>query len=1497
MKRLSKILGACLGAILLGVMLMGLFEPVIAAEQITVDVFVDDITVNGNCTLREAIEAANTNTAVDGCAAGSVVGQDLIILPSGEYAITEVITAENGNQSGDFDILESVIISGAGATINGNSIDRIFDIGTTGDYVPTVSVIPERSAEATAAITGSIDVLIYGVTLTHGAAEHGGAIFVHTGRVAIQQTNFYSNTCGYGCGIYVDEGFVAISNSRFSQGYAYDPDPVDDDEEEGEGGAIYSSQGFLTIDNSRFEHNYAEDDGGALYLYSGVADIRSSTFYSNTTPDDGGAIEIDYANVQILDGTRFEENYADENGGAIFLLEAGIYIEDSAFINNSVDIDSDSDGYGGALYSYGYGAGVIVSSEFRGNQASYGGAAYGDGGFTISNTLFADNGATYDGGAIYDHGGLVSVARSRFENNSASEYGGAISADAIDVLFSLFTGNRVSQTDGYGGAISAYSDGSLSLFSSEFYSNTAAYGGAVYGYDDLGLFIEGSTFSYNTALFGGALYSDEAIADLLNTTISHNHAYSSGGGIYIDYGASINYSTIVSNTAVLSGGGLYVDDFTLIENTIIAGNGVSSGLAADGLDCAEASDELVSGGGNIQGIDGGCFLLEPSDQEIASAALFSTLLGPLADNGGETMTHAPLSGSVAIDAGLSDSCPLADQVGTARPLGGACDTGAVESSESAGTRAATDLATNVITVNVFTDTMHLYTRAGACTLREAIQSANSNTAVGGCTAGQPYSTATDIISLPAGTYSVTSSIDITESVVISGAGSGSTIIDAYEMDRLFVVDEADDGRAGIYLTFNELTMRRGLAEGDGGCIDASSSAVHKIVLQDVIMEACYAVDGGAIHLFEGTLYINDSVLRGNVADTGYGGAVYADYAQVVVAGSVISDNISIGIDGDGYGGGTYNEHSTIRVANSQYINNRADYGGALYNEFGYTAVSSNTIMHANEAIESGGAIYNESGLIAAKDSTFSRNTAYHGGALYTEDNGQILYGNLFESNSVCGCGGSYGGAVYSYASIHSTNNVFTANSADEGGGAIYIEYGVALIEESIFANNVVTYYGGAVYLDSAYALINQTIFADNQAVSSEVGADGGSALGGAIYDDNGGATMILNSLFKGNKATNGADMENGQGGAYFIDTDQGVLIENSTFTDNEANAGGAIGVYDESENSTSLLIRNVTVSANDALITGGGIYADSPLGIVHSTIVANNAAGDGGGLFMPVSDLLMFSSIVAGNTAGNSATNDCFIGEGATSNGANIVVTGAGCNPISTDIGVTAGAVLSSVLGPLAAGTSDWTLPDGTTLLVHQPITGGVAIDAAQLFMCLPTDALGLGRPAGLGCDIGAVEGVTVYMTYLPIVRKPVPAQYPDLVVSRIAVNGSDVEVVITNQGAGTAADDFWVDIYINPTTPPTSAYATWVTQGGEGIAWGIANTSLAPGASVTLNLGSVYYDASETNFSGTVPNGATVYAQVDSVNRATSHGNVLEDHEVSGGSYNNISSVTYAAD
>ena len=131
------------------------------------------------------------------------------------------------------------------------------------------------------------------------------------------------------------------------------------------------------------------------------------------------------------------------------------------------------------------------------------------------------------------------------------------------------------------------------------------------------------------------------------------------------------------------------------------------------------------------------------------------------------------------------------------------------------------------------------------------------------------------------------------------------------------------------------------------------------------------------------------------------------------------------------------------------------------------------------------------------------------------------------------------------------------------------------------------------------------------------------------------------------------------------------------------------------------------------------------------------------------------------------------------------------------------------------------------------------------------------------------------FATYLPFIATP--AQ-PDLVIDSINTTATSLEVVITNNSAASIGSGFWVDLYINPVTPPSGINQTWETNGGEGLAWGI-NDGVAAGETITLTLSSPYYVASKSNFSGTIAAGSALYAQVDSVGGFT-YGAILESDE-----------------
>ncbi len=241
-----------------------------------------------------------------------------------------------------------------------------------------------------------------------------------------------------------------------------------------------------------------------------------------------------------------------------------------------------------------------------------------------------------DGGAVRNRGTLV-LHRVRIKNSAA---------------------------DGRGGGI--YSQGSCVLDQSTVSGNRAGQGGGIHNDGSGRLTVRASTLADNTALAGGGIFTAGG-ADLVNTTLSGNCATAgAGGGLHVAAGqAQLVHCTVSANVAP-AGGGIAGPGRTGLVNTLLAANG--------GGNCA--SDTFVdSGGGNLDSGDS-CGLRSPSDLRRTDPRL-----GPLADNGGPTRTHAPGPGSPAIDNGLALAGISTDQRGEPRPTRQAPDTGAVEAPE------------------------------------------------------------------------------------------------------------------------------------------------------------------------------------------------------------------------------------------------------------------------------------------------------------------------------------------------------------------------------------------------------------------------------------------------------------------------------------------------------------------------------------------------------------------------------------------------------------------------------------------------------------------------------------------------------------------------------------------------------------------------------------------------------------------------------------------------
>ncbi|MCA9110827.1 MAG: tandem-95 repeat protein, partial [Planctomycetaceae bacterium] len=169
-----------------------------------------------------------------------------------------------------------------------------------------------------------------------------------------------------------------------------------------------------------------------------------------------------------------------------------------------------------------------------------------------------------------------------------------------------------------------------------------------------------STVSGNTANDGGGGISNETGGSvlLMQSTVSGNTAVRfTGGGIHNSGTLTVEHSTIVGNSAGTDGGGLVstaLEAIATFSHTLLAGN------TADGN-----GDEIYVGTGtvhldshNLIGTkDSGPIVLANGTLTAGQGNIIgpnkslAEIVGPLADNGGTTLTHALVAGSPAINAG------------------------------------------------------------------------------------------------------------------------------------------------------------------------------------------------------------------------------------------------------------------------------------------------------------------------------------------------------------------------------------------------------------------------------------------------------------------------------------------------------------------------------------------------------------------------------------------------------------------------------------------------------------------------------------------------------------------------------------------------------------------------------------------------------------------------------------------------------------------------------
>lgn len=371
----------------------------------------------GACSLRAAVMEAN-----------ALSGPDTIVVPSGTYDLTRAGSGEDGGETGDLDVISTIIISGAGATVDAGRLDRAFDV------------------------LGSGSLEVTGLAVRNGVApgaESGGA--------------------------YRSSGTLRLQDARVDTSVALGPG--------GSGGAILNDGGELVVRSSHLDRNQASRAGGAIEADGGITTVISSTITGNRTgpaPGNGGGLHLTGPGTVTVTGTVLTDNVAAREGGGLWNSATGtMTVTDSTLVGNAAEGPAAHDG-GGAIFNDG-GDLVVQGSNLLANSApgsagSGGGLFNNRGSVLVRASTIAANDAVRAGGGVEALEGSTTLSQVRLLANSTGASpgnGGGLhltGAGVVAVDQSLVVLNRAANE---GGGLWNSATGSMTVTSSLVVANVA----------------------------------------------------------------------------------------------------------------------------------------------------------------------------------------------------------------------------------------------------------------------------------------------------------------------------------------------------------------------------------------------------------------------------------------------------------------------------------------------------------------------------------------------------------------------------------------------------------------------------------------------------------------------------------------------------------------------------------------------------------------------------------------------------------------------------------------------------------------------------------------------------------------------------------------------------------------------------------------------------------------------------------------------------------------
>ena len=925
-------------------------------------------------------------------------------------------------------INKDIVIDGKGHTIDAKNLGRIFSIGEGFTVTLTNATLINGKADKGGAIYNDGSLTLSDVKLSDNAADgYGGAVF-NNGELVVSDSVFDSNdivnrgsaSVDYGGAAIYNwyDGTLTVSGSNFTNniknykngdrlvgaiatiGDATISDSYFVNNSGRWGGAITTSGDLLegsavstlTVSGSTFKENGGLY-GAGIFVWGSDFTVSDCVFDKNTasgkgnmTPNNnnGAAIEVTDTNkaiAGIITGSNFTNNKA-QYGGAIDICEGNIKITDSEFVNNSADVE------GGAIdinTVKGNPEVSISGSKFINNSASYGGAIVNVKDLTVRNTEFVNNTPN----AIFNYvgfGGNLDLGIENFTDlqNAIGLVTGTLTLNQNVVMTDDEAANFVNgviinkniRIDGKGHTIDAKNLGrifeidggfAVTLTNATLINGKADNGGAIYNFGNLDLVHV--NFVNNTAKYGGAIMNYAYGLVLDDSTFTNNTA-KIGGAIYNSADCFVvGNSTFANNTATSNGGvifnygiGFVVGNSTFVNNS-----------AADG------AGAILNGG---RGFVVGNSTFVNNTATSKGGAIYNYGIGFVVGNSTFANNTAEDAGAVYNEGDNSVVGNSTFVNNTATSIGGAIiNNGKL-----------------VVDNSAFEDNAANY-YGGAIFNRDDLQVTNS--AFDGNDILVRNIRAMDNVDHGgAAIYNwKNGKLDISKSNFTNNiknykngnllVGAVATIGDATISDSYFV---NNSGRWGGALSVM------------GG---ESSSATNFIDIDGTKFVNNSALYGGAMFVWGSNYSISNSVFDNNSAfgkgnmtpNNNNGGALVVTQGNIPISGTIINSNFTN--NKAQYGGAAWINEGTVDISNSNFINNTATVeAGAIGFEPAYTKITATvygTNFINNTAGVDGGAIYSN-GDLRISDSDFDNNKAQKADIIYSNINGLLsINGNNYSN--------------------------------------------------------------------------------------------------------------------------------------------------------------------------------------------------------------------------------------------------------------------------------------------------------------------------------------------------------------------------------------------------------------------------------------------------------------------------------------------------------------------